>query len=163
MKLSSFSIILQMSHFLLLSIPEFDELEAYCRGGILTRQQIDIIYRHVNIKSYKSTKNVYQIFKSTVARAITRTASCRPWQKGQKAGGMTLLSPPDEAQFKKLTQEMCFELNCITTAMIEAICCELQNCRVKFASKILIAAHSPHLLANLDDICLPPSRGLIIC
>ena len=72
---------------------------------------------------------------------------------------MTLLSLPDEMQFKKLVQEMADDLNCITTSMAIAVCTELQNRRLKFAARVLIAARCPHLLAKLDDYCPSPSRG----
>ncbi|EAY16332.1 hypothetical protein TVAG_359400 [Trichomonas vaginalis G3] len=140
-------------------IPEFAELENYKNLGLLTQMQLDLLYRRVNGESYQQIRNVYSISKTTVARAIMRTATCRSWTKGQSGGGMTLLSLPDEMQFKKLVQEMADDLNCITTSMAIAVCTELQNRRLKFAARVLIAARCPHLLAKLDDYCPSPSRG----
>ncbi|EAX91238.1 hypothetical protein TVAG_210630 [Trichomonas vaginalis G3] len=98
-------------------IPEFAELVNYKNLGLLTQMQLDLLYRRVNGESYQQIRNVYSISKTTVARAIMRTATCRSWTKGQSGGGMTLLSLPDEMQFKKLVQEMADDLNCITTSM----------------------------------------------
>ena len=140
-------------------IPEFAELDALMNAGILTAQQQDILYRRVNGESYKSIRNVYSISRSTVARALMRTASCRKWSKGMKGGGLTLLSDADEKTFERLAKEMTNELNCITTAMATAICCELQAVRIKFAAKVLLAAHCPHLVAKLEDYCPEPSKG----
>ncbi|EAX74138.1 hypothetical protein TVAG_279210, partial [Trichomonas vaginalis G3] len=140
-------------------IPEFAELENYKNLGLLTQMQLDLLYRRVNGESYQQIRNVYSISKTTVARAIMRTATCRSWTKGQSGGGMTHLSLPDEMQFKKLVQEMADDLNCITTSMAIAVCTELQNRRLKFAARVLIAARCPHLLAKLDDYCPSPSRG----
>ena len=71
----------------------------------------------MNGESFDTIRRAYVISKSTVARAIMGTATCRPWQKGQKGGGLTLLSPPDETHFKHLVKDMTDELNCISTPL----------------------------------------------
>ncbi|EAX90358.1 hypothetical protein TVAG_435110 [Trichomonas vaginalis G3] len=115
-------------------LPEYLELDHYVRQNILTRDKLDILEKELADK-HTSKKSFYSINSNTVTRALLRTATCLKWQRGMKGGGVTLLSAPDEIKFKNLVNEMANELNCITTAMARAVVYELNEYRLKFASR----------------------------